>query len=375
MLQTLIVIFCSAYAAALSELGNTVRQIQTTPTTSFLTESRYNFLLDMIIQERQLRQNQEKEISSLHTRLQNLEQESTELKANLSLECNQSMNKMIESLSAKTDTIQSMFSVLEKEHESFKQDYYLVRNETYAIHEQLWAITGSQVSSKFQNDSEVNENEINSLKKSITSTNQNVELLLLERTARQQDFLGLVNMATQTNNKVYALEQVQDVIMQNITVIQKMTSESISELEKKIHLVGSTPSVERVAVTACAAFPYQTVGQNQVVHFSNVKSAFGISYMSLNDFENSGVFHCEKPGLYLVSLDLVSKTYDAIAVIRKNAAIITGAYVSFQHGDIWYSGSTTAAVELNLGDRISVQSDRSGIVVHDYSCLTVMKVN
>lgn len=52
------------------------RSFPPTAMSGYLTESRYNFLLDLIIQERQSRNNLEKEVLELRTRLQITEQES-----------------------------------------------------------------------------------------------------------------------------------------------------------------------------------------------------------------------------------------------------------------------------------------------------------
>ena len=125
-----------------------------------------------------------------------------------------------------------------------------------------------------------------------------------------------------------------------------------------------------VAVTACAMYPYSVVDTDEVVRFMNVKFSYGIQ--SLSTFS---VFTCEKPGLYMVSVDIVSNTYDAYLVIVKNDVILSGAYVSFEKNHLWYSGSATTALTLNSGDRVFIRSMRDGVKIHDYSCFTIIKIN
>jgi hypothetical protein len=68
-------------------------------------------------------------------------------------------------------------------------------------------------------------------------------------------------------------------------------------------------------------YPYSVVDTDEVVRFMNVKFSYGIQ--SLSTFMRSSVFTCEKPGLYMVSVDIVSNTYDAFLVIVKNDVILS----------------------------------------------------
>ena len=120
-------------------------------------------------------------------------------------------------------------------------------------------------------------------------------------------------------------------------------------------------------------YPYRMVNTNEVVKFMNVKFSYGIQ--SLSTFIRSSVFTCEKHGLYMVSVDIVSNTHDAFLVIVKNDLMLSGAYVSYENNQVWYSGSATTALMLNNGDRVFIRSMRDGVTIHNYSCFTIIKIN
>lgn len=77
----------------------------------------------------------------------------------------------------------------------------------------------------------------------------------------------------------------------------------------------------------------------------------------------------------MVSVDIVSNTHDAFLVIVKNDRILSGAYVSYENNQVWYSGSATTALMLNNGDRVFIRSMRDGVTIHNYSCFTIIKIN
>lgn len=178
------------------------RSFPPTAMSGYLTESRYNFLLDLIIQERQSRNNLEKEVLELRTRLQITEQESRDSWRNLTFELNLTTTNCISSLDAATER----YDFLLKDHESLKMDYDNVFNKTEKLEEQLRILNVSRIKSIFNNFSAI-ENKLYALEKNIAGADQNINIIVSERRARQQDFLALINITRQTSQKLASNER------------------------------------------------------------------------------------------------------------------------------------------------------------------------
>lgn len=163
-----------------------------------MTESRYNFLLDLIIQERQSRNNLEKEVLELRTRLQTAEQESSDVRKNLTLEFNLTTMNCI----AATKRYDFLF----QDHKSLKMEYDTVFNKTEKLEEQLRMLDVSQIASIFNNCSAI-ENKLYALEKNIEGADQNINIIMSVRKARQQDFLALLNITRQTSKKLVSNER------------------------------------------------------------------------------------------------------------------------------------------------------------------------
>ncbi|XP_071153334.1 uncharacterized protein [Mytilus edulis] len=146
---------------------------------------------------------------------------------------------------------------------------------------------------------------------------------------------------------------------ENLKVDNAMFMEKVANINKK------------VAVTSCAD-PRNTAG---IVTFPFIKSSVGIT--DLNRFRYSGIFHCESPGLYILSAYMVSSTSHASYRVYKNSHLLTDVHIkgnsngTFDYG----TGTSLQAVDLKIDDTLSVELDNNvAIEGASLSCMTIIKI-
>ena len=107
-----------------------------------------------------------------------------------------------------------------------------------------------------------------------------------------------------------------------------------------------------------------------VIKFTNVKTADGIHNTDL--IRNSGIFTCENPGLYLISVYILTSTIHGRYHVNKNTVTIAVGYSSLT--DYYETISVTVIEHLTVNDTISVTS---GMHAYDtyHSCLSILQIN
>jgi hypothetical protein len=125
-----------------------------------------------------------------------------------------------------------------------------------------------------------------------------------------------------------------------------------------------------VALTACSD-GLATVNSGDVVKFPNVKSNYGLQNMTL--FKQTGIFSCEQKGLYMFFSSMMSTSEDGyFKWYLNNSNSLSDVYVGYQTQ--YQSGSGMVALELAVGDTVSLKSLRSNILVDKFSCYTLIKI-
>jgi hypothetical protein len=125
-----------------------------------------------------------------------------------------------------------------------------------------------------------------------------------------------------------------------------------------------------VALTACSD-GLATVNSGDVVKFPNVKSNYGLQNMTL--FKQTGIFSCEQKGLYMFFSSMMSTSEDGyFKWYLNNSNSLSDVYVGYQTQ--YQSGSGMVALELAVGDTVSLKSLRSNILVDQFSCYTLIKI-
>lgn len=138
-------------------------------------------------------------------------------------------------------------------------------------------------------------------------------------------------------------------------------------------------------LTACAHN-----GQVQALRpmsLQGVVISYGVNEAELNSIRSTGVFRCEKPGMYMVSLTVKSTGAESWFSIYKNEQYLIDVYIhdSFStHGHLTFpTASGNTVVYLKKGDEIKVIPRQNAQVFglkgdsnsdfHD-TCISIVKV-
>ncbi|CAC5422871.1 unnamed protein product [Mytilus coruscus] len=148
--------------------------------------------------------------------------------------------------------------------------------------------------------------------------------------------------------------------------LQTSNDIAISTFRKKIE----------VAITSCVLDTH-TFNGREIINFSDVKLSNGIE--NVKKFKSSGTFICEKQGIYLVGVYIMSYTKEAHFEIMKNGIIVSRVKVRPDLGsteDNYHTGTGIIAVQLNANDTLNIQAGYRKMKVDGggYSCLTVIKM-
>ena len=124
-----------------------------------------------------------------------------------------------------------------------------------------------------------------------------------------------------------------------------------------------------VALTACSHS--ETVSRGDILKFANVNSNYGIKNMTL--FTQTGIFTCEQKGLYMLFSSMMTSASDAYFRWNVNSKPLSGTYIG-GNPTHYRSGSGMVTIELDVGDTVSLKSERDNIYIHPYSCYTLIKI-
>lgn len=149
-------------------------------------------------------------------------------------------------------------------------------------------------------------------------------------------------------------------------------SRTVTSLEKEIEDI-KTP----VAMTSCSAVG--TVHTDDIIRFPNIATIYGISDNTKNSFIRTGKFTCEKAGLYLVTVSVMSLSYNACFNIKKDGELLRSVQVA-PHSlttNNYHTGTGSVVVKLDVGETVYSKAILT-MKVHNengYSCITITKVN
>ena len=106
-----------------------------------------------------------------------------------------------------------------------------------------------------------------------------------------------------------------------------------------------------------------------MIKFRDVRTANGIHNTDL--IRTSGIFTCENPGLYLISVYITTSDKHGYYFVNKNNYVIAVGYSSLT--DYYQTASVTVIQQLTVNDTISV----TGNLFVSYganSCLTILQI-
>jgi hypothetical protein len=106
-----------------------------------------------------------------------------------------------------------------------------------------------------------------------------------------------------------------------------------------------------------------------VIKFTDVKIADGIH--NTDSIRNSGIFTCENPGLYLISIYIGTNNKIGRYYVYKNTIRIASGFSSSNY--YYETASVTVIEHLTVNDTISVTGDMY-VFGSYYSCLTILQI-
>ncbi|CAC5401329.1 COL8A [Mytilus coruscus] len=184
------------------------------------------------------------------------------------------------------------------------------------------------------------------------------------------------------NNKFDALQQKMDEYIgdngNQLTEVNREIATLRKDMEKLKNLAKTVNDMNsRVALSACAVG--HTIRPRSTIKFSSIKTIEGITNRHLTTFKSSGVFVCEVPGLYHISVVLMSTTNNVHFKIFKNNIELMNGYINnyyTEHGNYHQSNAAIVVTELQKGDNIDIKPNNKNMNVFgfNYSCLTIVKM-
>ncbi|XP_063418141.1 uncharacterized protein LOC134700920 [Mytilus trossulus] len=122
-----------------------------------------------------------------------------------------------------------------------------------------------------------------------------------------------------------------------------------------------------VALTACGGGGYNS---GDIAKFGNVKQHKG--FRNLDAFKQSGTFTCEVGGMYVFFASLISSSPDVHFRLYKDSVPQNYVFISSRPPS-YESGSGMLAVQLTVGDTITLKSVISNAHINGASCITIFK--
>ena len=117
-----------------------------------------------------------------------------------------------------------------------------------------------------------------------------------------------------------------------------------------------------------------SISDGQVIKFTEVMTNYGIS--NLSSYRSSGKFTCEIEGLYIFTSSIYGSSGSSYFGAYHNGREITRTVATYHtiQTDAYSSGTTVAAVQLQPGDTIWVQSLHAFNTNPYYNCQTIVRI-
>ncbi|CAC5401740.1 unnamed protein product [Mytilus coruscus] len=150
--------------------------------------------------------------------------------------------------------------------------------------------------------------------------------------------------------------------------------QQISNLTKKLgENQMNTADSMRVSVTMCLQ-GYHTVPENKSLQFSDVRAIPGIA-------EKDGVYVFNYPGLYLITVTIVSDSYDAQFMLFKNSDLKMKGLVSkhpqqqSNSSDLEHGVTIVVALQIDRDDSLRIVAEKTMTMSPYGTCLTICLVS
>ncbi|XP_052061562.1 uncharacterized protein LOC127701626 [Mytilus californianus] len=116
-------------------------------------------------------------------------------------------------------------------------------------------------------------------------------------------------------------------------------------------------STDQVAVTACAlAKPYSS---NEKIQFPYIQTYLGVTDSVISSIRTTGIFKCEKPGLYFVSSFITTQT-NGYYYLKKNSEIMAYGQFSLYKG--YQTSTIVQLILLSANDTLSIDNGNNKFI-------------
>lgn len=197
-------------------------------------------------------------------------------------------------------------------------------------------------------------------------------------TGRKSDIQNIQNQVNNSRDEykrlIGDLQKSTDHSFHNISVIQNELLMNMTSVHEQL-----TTDSHMVGFTACGGF--RTYGRNPNMYFRDIKTAYGINNVTLGNITTSGIFTCEKPGLYLIITSIMAYNANARYNIWHNKVKHLGSvqispFYDLQkiHDRMYHTGTGAAVVQLHINDTIQVSPFDLEKTFTSVNCLSIVKL-
>ncbi|CAG2247366.1 unnamed protein product [Mytilus edulis] len=197
--------------------------------------------------------------------------------------------------------------------------------------------------------------------------------------ARNQDVLVLQTQM-ETNTKLSNSYNNLTIQLQTTNNnLNKRSMDQFRALEGRLYNVENRQKLLTgvIGLFACVS-SLSSLNQRTTIKYQKIKTSEGITNQYLTSFESSGVFVCEVPGLYHISVVTLSTTHRASVVIYlNNEQLLRGHINDYNSGNgVMYDiGVGIVVTKLKRDETISIKTGHLDMdIAADDSCLTIVKV-
>ncbi|CAG2211844.1 unnamed protein product [Mytilus edulis] len=300
-------------------LLDTVTQISPTNDQS-LTDKHFDILMDLLMEQRRSQRKQDQVITQMSQALLTLQHEVSKYQnqsqsGSVNIQLLECENKT-EMLQRKLDTVIENFETMKVEYMLVVQNLTIVDTKANQIDKEIGMLKNLKSVSYLHNISDIlNKTDRNELEIQMTSHRMNE--IINDANARKQDVIALYNKAD-------------------------LTEQTLDKHLKEL--------ADRVYITARPIAGTYTAGQ--ILTYKSVELKNGIK--NVTSFQTSGIFTCEKRGIYQISIFITTNPHTSRFIVYKNKDLITETFSSF---DSFYStGSTIVVTQMKVGDTLYVKA-------------------
>ncbi|XP_071171944.1 myosin-J heavy chain-like [Mytilus edulis] len=354
-----------------------------------VTDTHFNMLMDLLTEERHARLKQNTKISQLENELIATQQGVTtnfiaahsgnDTVKTILVVMEGNMRKMVSNYS----NLQNEYNLVKAELNELK--FNVTRTNQYASLLEQELSNVKQLKSVANLQTVVNlTDDAKRLEHELQITNNKMSSIANDVSARKQDFIALYNKAEFTEHSLdLALKTIETNFSSQTQYTDDSLNKSISYIEKQLQMLKSMQTVstgklekeihsmsDRVAVTACALD--KTYSSGEKVLFPYVHTSFGVTDSVTTSMKSTGIFKCEKPGLYLLSSFIMTNT-NGWYYLRKNGDVVAFGYFSLNGN--YQTSTIVQLILLSVNDTLFIENAVSKRIVGDrYSCISILQL-